>query len=73
MRITSIELAGFRAFGAEAVLDLAADAVILVGPNGSGKTSVLDGILWSLTGRVPRMRVVTSPWSPCTPRLVVRG
>ena len=55
MRMTSIELAGFRAFGAEASLDLAADAVILVGPNGSGKTSVLDGILWSLTGRVPRI------------------
>lgn len=55
MRITSIELAGFRAFGDEAVLDLAADAVILVGPNGSGKTSVLDGILWSLAGRVPRI------------------
>lgn len=55
MRVTRLDLNGFRAFAADTSLDLDADAVILVGPNGCGKTSVLDGLLWSLAGRVPRI------------------
>jgi exonuclease SbcC len=55
MQIAKIELSGFRAFAGKQVIDLDADAVILVGPNGYGKTSLLDGILWSLSGRIPRL------------------
>lgn len=35
--------------------DLSADATIIVGVNGSGKTSLLDAILWSLSGKLIRI------------------
>src|SRR2546430_10755818 len=55
MRIAGIELSGFRSFAPSQRIDLDADAIILVGPNGYGKTSLLDGILWALSGRVARL------------------
>ena len=55
MRLVSLELSGFRAFAAPQAFDLDADAVIVVGANGHGKTSLFDGILWALSGRVPRL------------------
>lgn len=35
--------------------DLSADVVLVHGPNGSGKTSLFDSILWGLTGSVERI------------------
>jgi DNA repair exonuclease SbcCD ATPase subunit len=53
-RLLSAEISGFRAFASEQKFDLDADVVILSGPNGSGKTSFFDSILWALSGRLPR-------------------
>ncbi|GIK77431.1 MAG: hypothetical protein BroJett022_11210 [Actinomycetes bacterium] len=55
MRLQRIELNGFRGFSGKHTLDLDANAVVVVGPNGQGKTSLFDGILWALTGRLPRL------------------
>jgi len=55
MKIQSIELTGFRGFAQRQFFDLDADAVIIVGANGRGKTSLLDGILWALTGKIARI------------------
>src|SRR5438552_3885297 len=55
MQIARIELSGFRAFAGKQTIDLDADAVIFVGPNGYGKTSLLDAIHWSLSGKIPRL------------------
>jgi DNA repair exonuclease SbcCD ATPase subunit len=55
MRIRSLEVEGFRGFGQRERIDLDADTLILVGVNGSGKTSLLDAIMWSLSGRLPRV------------------
>jgi DNA repair exonuclease SbcCD ATPase subunit len=55
MRLKSLELAGFRGFADEQVFDLDADAVVIVGANGNGKTSLLDAVLWALSGCVPRL------------------
>lgn len=55
MRLLSVELAGFRGFPRRQIFDLDADAVVLVGANGHGKTSLFDGILWALSGRIPRL------------------
>ncbi len=57
MRIIYLEVSGFRGFTDTARFDLAADAVIIIGGNGQGKTSFFDSILWAITGRVPRLRV----------------
>ncbi len=56
MRLVSIELSGFRGFAQRQEFDLDADAVVVVGANGHGKTSLFDGILWALSGRLPRLK-----------------
>jgi len=55
MRLESIELTGFRGFPRRQFFDLNADAVVVIGANGNGKTSLFDGILWALGGTVPRL------------------
>jgi DNA repair exonuclease SbcCD ATPase subunit len=57
MKLTALEISGFRGFTQNARFDLAANAVIVVGSNGQGKTSFFDSILWALTGSVPRLKV----------------
>src|SRR5207247_3957924 len=56
MRLLSIELSGFRGFAQRQEFDLDADAVVVIGANGHGKTSLFDGILWALSGRIPRVK-----------------
>jgi DNA repair exonuclease SbcCD ATPase subunit len=56
MRLLSIELSGFRGFARKREFDLDADAVVVIGANGHGKTSLFDGILWALSGRIPRLQ-----------------
>ena len=55
MRLLSLEVAGFRGFATKQTFDLDADAVIVVGANGNGKTSLFDAVLWAITGRIPRL------------------
>ncbi len=55
MRVVSLEIEGFRGFATGQALDLDADAVVVVGSNGNGKTSLFDAILWAISGRVPRL------------------
>ncbi len=56
MRLRRITISGFRAWARSETFDLDADAVIVIGPNSKGKTSLFDAILWSLTGSIPRLR-----------------
>ncbi len=55
MKLVELELSGFRGFPKAQVFNLDADAIVLVGTNGNGKTSLFDGVLWALCGRVPRL------------------
>lgn len=55
MRLKAVQLSGFRGFGTKQQFDLNADAIIIVGSNGQGKTSLFDGIMWALVGRIPRL------------------
>ena len=55
MKLVALELEGFRGFARKQRFDLDANAIIVVGANGHGKTSLLDGILWSLSGQIPRL------------------
>jgi DNA repair exonuclease SbcCD ATPase subunit len=63
MRLKAITIEGFRAFGSVTEIDLDADVVVLQGPNGVGKTSLLDAILWALAGRIARFEDRGSPVS----------
>ncbi len=55
MRLLSLKLSGFRGFAEPRTFNFDGDAVIVVGANGQGKTSLFDGVLWALCGRIPRL------------------
>ena len=54
-RLVSLELENFRGFRDSQRLDLDADIILIRGDNGSGKTSLTDGILWLITGALPHL------------------
>jgi DNA repair protein SbcC/Rad50 len=61
VRPLRLDLAGFAAFRDETTIDFTdADFFALVGPTGSGKSTVLDGICFALYGTVPRWRNTSS-------------
>jgi DNA repair exonuclease SbcCD ATPase subunit len=55
-RLTGLELEAFRGFANRVELDLDAEAILIRGDNGTGKTSITDGLLWLLSGDIPRLR-----------------
>lgn len=55
MKLLGLTVSGFRGFGTTYDFDLSADVVLVHGPNGSGKTSLFDSILWALTGELERL------------------
>jgi exonuclease SbcC len=55
LRLKSLKVSGFRGFGNSLSFDLDADAVVIIGANGQGKTSLFDALLWALAGEVERL------------------
>ncbi len=48
MRLSKIKLSGFKTFVEPAVIDIAEDLTGIVGPNGCGKSNIIDALLWVL-------------------------
>jgi exonuclease SbcC len=55
MRLDSITLNNIRRFGEDVEIKMGAGATILLAPNGTGKTTVFEGIELALTGGVRRL------------------
>jgi chromosome segregation protein len=50
-----VDLVGFKSFAKKLNIDLGRGITAIVGPNGSGKTNVVDAIRWALGEQSPRL------------------
>src|SRR5580693_6147113 len=48
MRIKRVEIIGFKSFCDRAVVNIDADITGIVGPNGCGKSNIVDAIRWAM-------------------------
>jgi len=55
MRLTSLEIKGFKSFGDKVTIHFDKGVTAIVGPNGSGKSNVVDAIRWVLGEQKTRM------------------
>jgi chromosome segregation protein len=60
MKLSFIEIAGFRGFREKTRLDIPAGFAVLTGRNGAGKSTVLDAIDFALTGTIDKFPVRTA-------------
>lgn len=48
LRITRVEIIGFKSFCDRAVVSIESDVTAVVGPNGCGKSNIVDAIRWAM-------------------------
>lgn len=55
MRLSTLEIKGFKSFGEKVVIHFDKGVTSIVGPNGSGKSNVVDAMRWVLGEQKTRM------------------
>ena len=68
-KIKKVSFDSFRAFSGSLELDFevdsnVADIVVIYAPNGTGKTSAIEGIEWATTGKISRLDSIISKNNP---------
>ena len=48
MRLRQIKIAGFKSFADLTVIDIDVPLTAIVGPNGCGKSNIIDAVRWVL-------------------------
>ena len=70
MRLNSIKLSGFKSFAEPTQFMLPGQLVGVVGPNGCGKSNIMDAVRWVLgESRASELRGQphSTPDAPCAP------
>ncbi len=61
MRLKRVKIFGFKTFADKTEFDVDGDLIAVVGPNGCGKSNLVDAILWALgEGNARQLRAQTS-------------
>lgn len=61
MRLKRVRIFGFKTFADRTEFELGGDLVAVIGPNGCGKSNLVDAILWGLgEGNVKQLRAASS-------------
>jgi chromosome segregation protein len=55
MRIQRLELIGFKSFPYETTIDFPEGITAIVGPNGCGKSNILDALMWVMGATSPKL------------------
>lgn len=60
MRLSRLEISGFKSFATRVSLEFGSGIMAIVGPNGCGKTNIIDAIRWVLGEQAPKSLRVES-------------
>ncbi len=72
LRIDSVAIEGFKGFTNRQVIQLDGSHLFVLGPNGYGKSSIVEGLRWGLFGSTLRRgEIVANQWYPGTCRVEI--
>jgi len=72
-RLTNLEIEDFRVFRGRVSVPLDADVVLIYGPNGSGKTSLISALEYAITGAVEDLQAFSDDYPRCLTHIRTSG